>query len=143
MVVFDVEEVQRRVVHHEELQGADAAAQAVFAHDGRRHQVPAQGLADHVGGVLALVQGAGGKIVQRRLAVARLVDGVTFAGLRVRHLEEENVIRTGGQHPLLLHLGLAEDVQDVRQVGLPAAGWHAADVAARDVGTSLKGTSRL
>src|SRR5215831_15438391 len=77
---------------HEELEGA--LAERAFAHDGGRHEAPAEGLGEEIGGFLALVE-AGGKVPEGALAAAGLVDGARAGAVALYFGEQGDVARPG------------------------------------------------
>ena len=74
-----------------------ALAVGAIAQDGPGDEVPAEGLGQQVGGVLAQVQGAGGEVPQGHLALAGFVDGLDLLALGVLQGDMEGVVGAEGR----------------------------------------------
>ena len=81
------------IVFHEELGRADAVG--AVADDGEGDEIPAQHLAQQVGGVLPFVKRARGKIPQGNLAANGFINGFALPSVE-RQLGEKGVVGSGG-----------------------------------------------
>lgn len=98
-----------------------ARAERPVAHDRWRHDLPAGGGRDEVGGDLAPGKGPVWEIIERALTGDGLVDGVEDGrrlGVRTadRQAAVHRVVRRGHEAPDDLHLPVTEDADDRRRI---------------------------
>src|SRR5207248_6266924 len=98
-----------------------------------RDEVPVEGLADEVGGVLAPVEGAVGEVAQGRFTPLGLVDSVTAAGVGMAETDEEDVVRARCEETGFFLPAFLEELMDVWPVGKPGLAGHPPDAADVDL----------